>query len=68
MILLLAERVQQAGNDFVLAIVLSGVVLLAWNYFYGVPQMRQQRDAAQPPVVQQTQSPAPGPSGAPVRC
>ncbi len=44
-------------KNTILAIILSGVVLLAWQYFYGVPQMEKQRQAQQ-----QTQQPAPGQS------
>jgi YidC/Oxa1 family membrane protein insertase len=51
---------REDNKNLLLAIVLSGIVLIAWNYFYGVPQMQQQRNAAQPPVVQQTQPPVPG--------
>jgi YidC/Oxa1 family membrane protein insertase len=51
---------REDNKNLLLAIVLSGIVLIAWNYFYGVPTMQQQRNAAQPPVVQQTQPPVPG--------
>ena len=51
---------REDNKNLLLAIILSGIVLIAWNYFYGVPQMTQQRNAAQPPVVQQTQPPVPG--------
>jgi YidC/Oxa1 family membrane protein insertase len=50
---------REDNKNLLLAIALSGVVLIGWNYFYGVPQMQQQRNA-QPPVVQQTQPPVPG--------
>src|SRR3712207_8959052 len=51
---------REDNKNLLLAIVLSGIVLIAWNYFYGVPTMQQQRNAAQPPVAQQTQPPVPG--------
>src|SRR5215207_6022114 len=51
---------REDNKNLLLAIVLSGIVLIAWNYFYGMPQMKQQREAAQPPIVQQTQPPTPG--------
>jgi YidC/Oxa1 family membrane protein insertase len=65
---------REDNKNLLLAIVLSAVVLLGWNYFYGVPQMEQQRRAAQqtqpaqPGVVTPTPSGAPGaaaPGGAP---
>ena len=59
-------------NTF-LAIVLSGLVLLAWQYFIGMPQMEKQRQAAQQEQAQQQQqtpaapgTPVPAP-GAPAR-
>jgi YidC/Oxa1 family membrane protein insertase len=46
---------REDNKNLLLAIVLSAVVLLGWNYFYGVPQMEQQRRAQQ-----QTQPAEPG--------
>ena len=40
---------REDNKNLLLDIVLSGIVLIAWNYFYGVPQMQQQRNAAQQP-------------------
>ena len=57
---------REDNKNLLLAIVLSAVVLLGWNYFYGVPQMEQQRKAAQqiqpaqPGVVTPTPGVAPG--------
>jgi YidC/Oxa1 family membrane protein insertase len=51
---------REDNKNLLLAIVLSGIVLIAWNYFYGVPTMQQQQRAAQSPAVQQTQPPVPG--------
>ena len=48
---------REDNKNLLLAIVLSGIVLIAWNFFYGMPQMKQQREAAQPPVATQTQPP-----------
>src|ERR1700749_2370072 len=31
------------NRNMILAVILSGVVLLAWQYFYNVPQMERQR-------------------------
>ncbi len=45
-------------KNMILAIVLSGIVLLAWQYFVGMPQMEKQRQEAQ--QRQQTQAPVPG--------
>src|SRR3954468_5325212 len=44
---------REDNKNLLLAIVLSVVVLIGWNYFYGVPQMQQQKQA------QQTQPTAP---------
>jgi YidC/Oxa1 family membrane protein insertase len=38
---------REDNKNLLLAIVLSVVVLIGWNYFYGVPQMEKQRQAAQ---------------------
>jgi YidC/Oxa1 family membrane protein insertase len=45
------------NKNLLLAIVLSGVVLLGWNYFYGMPQFRQQ---TQQQTTQPLQPPLPG--------
>ncbi|MFO1097030.1 MAG: membrane protein insertase YidC [Xanthobacteraceae bacterium] len=61
-------------KNTILAIVLSGAVLLLWQYFFGLPQMEKQRQEALQRQQQQTQqqtqpSPAqpaqPGPGGVP---
>src|SRR4051812_12177294 len=38
------------NRNTILAVILSGLVLIAWQYFYNVPQMERQR------ALQQTQS------------
>src|SRR3981189_59036 len=38
------------NRNTILAVILSGLVLIAWQYFYNVPQMEKQR------ALQQTQS------------
>ncbi len=51
-------------KNLLLAIVLSAIVLLGWNMFYGYPQMEQQRRAAQ--TTEPTTPPGsvtPGPAG-----
>ena len=40
-------------KNTILAIVLSGLVLLAWQYFVGMPQMEKQRQAQQQQQQQQ---------------
>ena len=51
------------NKNLLLAIVLSAVVLLGWNYFYGVPQMEQQRRVAQPTQTAQPGVLTPVPGG-----
>lgn len=56
---------KEDNRNLLLAITLSVVVLLGWQYFYGVPQMEKQKQIAQ--QNQQTQSQqASQPAGAPV--
>jgi YidC/Oxa1 family membrane protein insertase len=50
-------------KNTILAIVLSGIVLLVWQYFIGMPQVDKQRQIAQ--QQQQAQAPAQQPPGAP---
>jgi YidC/Oxa1 family membrane protein insertase len=48
-------------KNTILAIVLSAMVLLLWQYFVGMPQMDKQRQQAQQQAQQQTQpTPTPG--------
>ena len=35
------------NRNTILAVILSGLVLIAWQYFYNVPQMEKQRAEAQ---------------------
>ena len=55
-------------KNTILAIVLSALVLIAWQYFVGLPQMEKQKQEAQLKAQQQqqqVQTPAqPGPAGA----
>ncbi|GGG33000.1 membrane protein insertase YidC [Chelatococcus composti] len=55
------------NKNLLFAIVLSVIVLIGWNYFYGVPQMEQQRREAQQQSLQQGEAgsavPAPTESG-----
>jgi YidC/Oxa1 family membrane protein insertase len=56
---------REDNKNLLLAIVLSAVVLLGWNYFYGAPKMEQDRRAAQPVQQATPGSVAPGGSVAP---
>jgi YidC/Oxa1 family membrane protein insertase len=47
------------NRNMLLAILLSGAVLLGWNYFYGVPQVEKQRQQAQTSAPVSTQPGAP---------
>ncbi len=53
---------REDNKNLLIAIVLSVVVLLGWNYFFGVPQMERQRQqqTAQQQVPGQPSLPAPG--------
>ncbi len=49
------------GNDqknMIIAVVLSAVVLIAWQYFVGLPQMEKQRQISQQQAQEQSQTPA----------
>ena len=46
------------NRNTILAIILSGIVLLAWQYFYNVPQMERQRAQSQTQVELTKQPPA----------
>ncbi|KRP90040.1 insertase [Bradyrhizobium pachyrhizi] len=53
------------NRNTILAVILSGLVLIAWQYFYNVPQMEKQREAQrqaelQKPAPQATPGAAPG--------
>jgi YidC/Oxa1 family membrane protein insertase len=58
------EMNREDNKNLLLAIVLSAVVLLGWNYFYGVPQMESQRRAAVPTQPAAPGSVTPQPGGA----
>ena len=56
------------NRNMILAVILSGVVLLAWQYFYNVPQMERQRaQQAQQAALQKAKPPGDttSPSSAP---
>ncbi len=41
------------NRNTIIAVILSGIVLLGWQYFYNIPQMEKQRAAQQAQQVQQ---------------
>ncbi len=43
------------SKNTILAIVLSGLVLLIWQYYFGLPYLEKQKQAQQPPPQQQSQ-------------
>jgi YidC/Oxa1 family membrane protein insertase len=51
------------NRNTILAVILSGLVLIAWQYFYNIPQMERQR--AQSQVQAELQKPAPQPGSTP---
>jgi YidC/Oxa1 family membrane protein insertase len=50
------------NRNTILAVILSGLVLIAWQYFYNVPQMEKQRaqSQTQAELAKPTQPAAPG--------
>jgi len=47
------------NRNTIIAVILSGLVLIAWQYFYNVPQMEKQRAAQQAQAeLQKSQSPS----------
>src|SRR5712675_2052157 len=56
------------NRNTILAVILSGLVLIAWQYFYNAPQMEKQRAAQQAqselakPAPQPRSTTAPAPS------
>src|SRR4051794_6629327 len=55
------------NRNTILAVILSGLVLIAWQYFYNVPQMERQRalQQTQAELVKPTPQSTPGSAGAP---
>ncbi|MDB5599952.1 MAG: rane protein insertase, YidC/Oxa1 family protein, partial [Xanthobacteraceae bacterium] len=51
------------NKNTLIAIVLSALVLIGWQYFVGMPQMEKQRQEAQ--LKQQQQQAAPAPQAQP---
>ncbi|WP_426439136.1 membrane protein insertase YidC [Bradyrhizobium genosp. P] len=54
------------NRNTILAVILSGLVLIAWQYFYNVPQMEKQRaETKQTELQKPTPQPTPGTSSTP---
>jgi YidC/Oxa1 family membrane protein insertase len=51
------------SRNTILAVILSGIVLIAWQYFYNIPQMERQR--AQSQTQAELAKPSPAPTAAP---
>jgi YidC/Oxa1 family membrane protein insertase len=51
------------SRNTIIAVILSGVVLIAWQYFYNIPQMERQR--AQSQTQAELVKPSPAPTAAP---
>ena len=45
------------NRNTIIAVILSGLVLIGWQYFYNIPAMEKQRAAQQ--AQSQTEKPAP---------
>jgi YidC/Oxa1 family membrane protein insertase len=50
------------SRNTILAILLSVIVLVAWQYFVGIPQMEQQREKAKREAAQRTEQTQPAPT------
>jgi YidC/Oxa1 family membrane protein insertase len=48
------------NRNTILAVILSGLVLIAWQYFYNIPQMERQRAAQQQAELQKKAAAQPG--------
>src|SRR5258708_11497893 len=53
------------SRNTILAVILSGLVLIGWQYFYNVPQMETQRAAQQPQSELAKPAPQPGTTAPP---
>ncbi|WP_027520798.1 membrane protein insertase YidC [Bradyrhizobium sp. Ec3.3] len=53
------------NRNTILAVILSGLVLIAWQYFYNVPQMEKQRAQQQAQAELQKNAPQPSPTASP---
>jgi YidC/Oxa1 family membrane protein insertase len=53
------------SRNTIIAVILSGLVLIAWQYFYNIPQMERQRAQSQQQAELTKTAPAPAPTTAP---
>ncbi len=60
-----ANPMNDNNRNTILAVILSGIVLIAWQYFYNVPQMEKQRVEAQKQAELVKPSPQATPGGTP---
>jgi YidC/Oxa1 family membrane protein insertase len=59
------ETLMTDNRNTILAVILSGLVLIAWQYFYNVPQMEKQRTEAQKQAELQKSTPQATPGTTP---
>src|SRR5436305_12388900 len=59
------ERMMTDNRNTILAVILSGLVLIAWQYFYNVPAMEKQRAQQQTQAELQKTTPQPTASATP---
>ncbi|MDR3468130.1 MAG: membrane protein insertase YidC, partial [Xanthobacteraceae bacterium] len=50
------------NRNTILAVILSGIVLIGWQYFFNIPQMEKQRAAERAAQMQSAQTPAGSPT------
>ena len=55
----------QDQKNTIIAIVLSAIVLIAWQYFFATPQANKQRQIAEQQRLEQSQQPPAAPAGGP---
>jgi YidC/Oxa1 family membrane protein insertase len=55
----------QDQKNTIIAIVLSAIVLIAWQYFFATPQANKQRQLAEQQRLEQSQQPQAAPAGGP---
>ena len=55
----------QDQKNTIIAIVLSAIVLIAWQYFFATPQANKQRQLAEQQRLEQSQQPPAAPAGGP---
>jgi YidC/Oxa1 family membrane protein insertase len=56
----------QDQKNTIIAIVLSAIVLIAWQYFFATPQANKQRQLAEQQRLEQSQQPQAAPAGGPM--